>query len=112
MKKGRECGYAPIDRHNPVRPTLATHWLLFFLLQCDDVTMYSYGISLLQWKGMAGLQCVCGDVFRAQCDIEPASCGVAYLLLVLSAIAHVMRCCAWCDDEDSDDEECTGTMYT
>ena len=40
MNKGRECGYAPIDRHNPVRPTLATHWLLFFLLQCDDVTMY------------------------------------------------------------------------
>jgi len=40
----------------------------------------SYGISLLQWKGMTGLQCVCGDVFRAQWDIEPASCGVAYLL--------------------------------
>ena len=40
MNKGRECGYAPIDRHNPVRPTLATHWLLFFLLQCDEVTMY------------------------------------------------------------------------
>ena len=45
------------------------------------------------------------------CDIEPASCGVAYILLVLSAIAHVMRCCAWGDDEDSDDEDCTGTMY-
>ena len=24
----------------------------------------------------------------------------------------VVRCCAWCDDEDSDDEECTSTMYT
>ena len=45
-------------------------------------------------------------------DIEPASCGVAYIYLVLSAIAHVMRRVAWCDDEDSDDEECTGTMYT
>ena len=67
---------------------------------------------LVTMERMAGLQCVCGDVFRAQCDIEPASCGVAYLLLVLSAIAHVMRCCAWCDDEDSDDEECTSTMYT
>ena len=60
---------------------------------------------------MAGLHCVCGDVFRAQCDIEPTSCAVAYLLLVLSAIAHVMRCCAWGDDGDSDDEDCTGTMY-
>ena len=29
-----------------------------------------------------------------------------------SAIAHVMWCCAWGDDEDSDDEDCTGTMYT
>ncbi len=60
---------------------------------------------------MAGLNCVCGDVFRAQCDIEPTNCAVAYLLLVLSAIAHVMRCCAWGDDGDSDDEDCTGTMY-
>jgi hypothetical protein len=43
---------------------------------------------------------------------DELSCGVAYLLLVLSAIAHVMWCCAWGDDEDSDDEECTSTMYT
>ena len=30
----------------------------------------------------------------------------------LHMISYVMRCCAWCDDEDSDDEECTSTMYT
>ena len=27
---------------------------------------------------MAGLQCVCGDVFTASCDIEPTGCTFAY----------------------------------
>ena len=62
---------------------------------------------------MAGLQCVCGDVFRAQCDIDPGSCMAAWLLLVLSVMVHAARCCAWGGDDggtDSDGEPCT--MYT
>ena len=62
---------------------------------------------------MAGLQCVCGDVFRASCDVEPASCAVAWLLVLLSAIVHVWRCCALEDDAtdtESDDEPTT--MYS
>ena len=64
---------------------------------------------------MAGLHCVCGESFMASCDIDPESCAVAWLLLLVSAMVHVVRCCAWGgDDEDSDGdgdgEPCT--MYT
>ena len=41
---------------------------------------------------------MCGDVFRASCDVEPASCAVAWLLVLLSAIVHAWRCCALEDD--------------
>ena len=61
---------------------------------------------------MAGLQCVCGDVFTASCDIEPIEGSqIAWLLLMVSAVAHLVQCCDWADN--SDDEECTtSTMYT
>ena len=36
---------------------------------------------------------ICGAVFTASCDIEPAGCAVAWLLLLLSAIVHVMHYC-------------------
>jgi hypothetical protein len=55
------------------------------------------------------------NVYVGEVAREPphaADTAGLYILLVLSAIAHVMRCCAWGDDEDSDDEECTSTMYT
>ena len=42
---------------------------------------------------MAALQCVCGDVFTASCDIEPTGCTIAWLLLLLSAVAHAMQYC-------------------
>ena len=76
-----------------------------------------YVICLLQGKVMTGLHCVCGESFMASCDIDQdtESCAVAWLLLLVSAMVHVVRCCAWGgDDEDSDGdgdgEPCT--MYT
>jgi hypothetical protein len=61
---------------------------------------------------MAGLQCVCGDVFTASCDIEPAAgCAIAWLLLLMSAVAHLVQCCDLASDSDDDGCE-TGTMYT
>ena len=64
---------------------------------------------------MAGLQCVCGDVFMASCDIDQdtESCAVAWLLLLV--MVHAVRCCAWGGDDedpesDGDGEPCT--MYT
>ena len=42
---------------------------------------------------MAGLQCACGDVFTASCDIEPTGCALAWLLLLLSVVAHAMHYC-------------------
>eukprot|EP01043_Picozoa_sp_COSAG02_P043035 COSAG02_NODE_3712_length_6337_cov_2.858448_5_plen_59_part_00 len=45
-----------------------------------------------------------GDVFTASCDIEPAGCAVAWLLLLLSVIAHVVHLCAM-DECESDDDE-------
>ena len=62
---------------------------------------------------MAGLECVCGDVFRAKCDIEQTGCTFAWLLVVLSMALHAWRCCAMNDDEtdeESDDEPTT--MYS
>ena len=61
---------------------------------------------------MVGLECVCGDVFRAQCDVEPSGCAYAWILLMLSVAMHAWRCCALeCDDDSESDDE-TNTMYT
>ena len=62
---------------------------------------------------MAGLQCACGSEFFATCDIEPTSCAFAWLLLLVSAIAHAVRCCAAdeCESE-SDEDEGASRMYT
>ena len=61
---------------------------------------------------MAGLQCVCGDVFTASCDVEPAAgCAIAWILLLLSAVAHAMQHCATDEYDDSDDEG-PNTMYS
>ena len=59
---------------------------------------------------MAGLQCVCGDVFTASCDIEPTGCAFAWLLLLLSAVVHTMHYCRG-DECESDDDE-PNTMYS
>ena len=57
---------------------------------------------------MAGLECVCGDVFRAQCDVEPSGCTYAWILLMLSVAMHAWRCCALeCDDDSESDNETT-----
>ena len=32
---------------------------------------------------MAGLQCVCVDVFTASCGIEPTGCAFAWILLLM-----------------------------
>ena len=54
---------------------------------------------------MVGLECVCGDVFRAQCDVEPSGCAYAWILLMLSVAMHAWRCCALeCDDDSESDE--------
>ena len=59
---------------------------------------------------MAGLQCVCGDAFTASCDVEPAGCAIAWLLLLMSAVAHAMRYCG--GDECESDEDEPSTMYS
>ena len=59
---------------------------------------------------MAGLQCVCGDVFTASCDVEPVGCAFAWLLLLLSVMVHAMHWRAT-DKDESDDEE-PNTMYS
>eukprot|EP01043_Picozoa_sp_COSAG02_P013753 COSAG02_NODE_555_length_20407_cov_11.072878_22_plen_56_part_00 len=51
---------------------------------------------------MAGLQCVCGEAFTASCDVEPASCAFAWLML--SVVVHAMHYCVT-NDSESDDEE-------
>ena len=61
---------------------------------------------------MAGLQCVCGDVFTASCDIEPIeSSQIAWLLLAMGAIVHMVQGCGWASDGDDEESE-TSTMYT
>ena len=60
---------------------------------------------------MAGLQCVCGEVFTASCDIEPTGCALVWFLLLLSMMAHAMQYCAT-DEYESDDENRTNTMYS
>ena len=59
---------------------------------------------------MAGLQCVCGEQFTASCDVEPAGCAFAWLLLLLSVMVHAMHYCGG-DECDSDDEG-PNTMYS
>ena len=60
---------------------------------------------------MAGLQCVCGNVFTASCDVEPTGCAFAWLLLLLSVMVHAMQCCATDECDSSDDDE-PSTMYS
>ena len=59
---------------------------------------------------MAGLQCACGDVFTASCDIEPMGCALAWLLLLLSVVAHAMHYCG--GDECESDEDVPNAMYS
>ena len=42
---------------------------------------------------MAALECVCADVFRARCDVEPASCAFAWTLVLLSMALHAWWMC-------------------
>ena len=59
---------------------------------------------------MAGLQCVCGEAFTASCDIEPTESAFAWIMLLMSAIAHAVHYCG--DDGcDSSDDEPT-SMYS
>ena len=60
---------------------------------------------------MAGLQCVCGDVFSASCDVEPTGCAFAWLLLLLSVAAHAIRYYKG-DECESDEEDEPSTMYS
>ena len=62
---------------------------------------------------MAGLQCICGETFEAQCDIEPVGCPFVWLLLMLSIALHVVRCCVCDSDDDGDDDgDEANSMYT
>ena len=62
-------------------------------------------------KCMAALQCACGDVFTASCEVEPVGCAVTWLLLLLSVIMHAMHWCAT-DECESDDDTGPETMYS
>ena len=56
--------------------------------------------------------CVCGEAFTASCDIEPAAgCAIAWILLLMSAVAHAMHYCGG-DDCESDEDETPSTMYS
>ena len=48
----------------------------------------------------------------AQCDVEPSSCTVAWILLMLSVAMHAWRCCALDCDNGSESDDETNTMYT
>ena len=62
---------------------------------------------------MAGLQCVCGDVFTASCDIEPIGCTLVWLFLLMSMMVHAMHYCGSCEYESSEeDDDEIPTMYT
>ena len=63
-------------------------------------------------RNMTNLECVCGDVFRAQCDVDPSSCTFAWVLLMLSVAIHAWRCCALESDDDIDSDDETNPMYT
>ena len=56
------------------------------------------------------MQCACGDVFTASCDIEPTGCAFAWFLLLLSVVAHALHYCGG-DKGESDDGE-PNTMYS
>ena len=61
---------------------------------------------------MAGLECVCGEVFRAQFDVEPTGCVIAWLFLLISVAVHMVRCaCTGGDDEDDSEDE-PSVMYS
>jgi hypothetical protein len=76
------------------------------------VTTKSHCMGLHGRMGAWGLECVCGDVFCAQCDVEPSSCTVAWILLMLSVAMHAWRCCALDCDNGSESDDETNTMYT
>ena len=62
---------------------------------------------------MAGLKCICGETFKAQCDLEPVGCPFVWLLLMLSIALHVVRCCVYDSDDESDgDEDEVNSMYS
>jgi len=50
-------------------------------------------------------------VFTASCDVEPTGCAFAWLLLLLSVVAHAMWYCATNECDSSDDDE-PSTMYS
>ena len=67
--------------------------------------------ALFSWP-MLGMHVV-ADVFKASCNVEPTGCTVAWLLLVLSTMVHVVRC-VYCGDDncESDDDVGPETMYS
>ena len=61
---------------------------------------------------MAALQCVCGDVFTASCDVEPVGCAFAWLLLLMSVVAHAVHYCVADGCESVDEDVEPNTMYS
>ena len=59
-------------------------------------------------------RCLRVETFRAQCDIEPVGCPFVWLLLMMSIALHVVRCCVYDSDDESDEESESekSTMYT
>ena len=49
-------------------------------------------------------------IFTASCDIEPSGCAFAWLLLLLSVVAHTMHYCG--GDECKTDDDEPNTMYS
>ena len=55
---------------------------------------------------------MCGDVFSASCDVEPAGCAVAWLLVLLSAIVHAVHYCKGDEGESDEDDDAPSAMYS
>ena len=54
---------------------------------------------------------ICGETFKAQCDLEPVGCPTVWLLLMMSIALHVVRCCVYGSGDDDDEDE-VNSMYT
>ena len=58
----------------------------------------------MEWSSARVIDGSTRDVFTASCDIEPTGCAFAWLLLLISVVAHTMHYCGGDECETDDDE--------
>lgn len=75
---------------NNSQPVFNTH---FFLQSISSTTIYYFNVYVVTLCDIFYLlkkMSQSGDVFTASCDVELDGCTIAWLLLLLSAMMHVM----------------------